>query len=142
MRFVTVGRHPFTERQRELLRRAGLDEEVARVQHVESVEKVVELAKSLGAAIVVQALPLPMMVELVEEARRSGVPVYAFRIENVALLPAETYEEARKLAEERDADLFVYDPDTKTVRLRRTTALQRVRRFRVILEAEDIARVR
>jgi len=138
-RFVTVGRHEYTTRQRELLRKAGLTEEVARIPHVTSIDEVIKLAKANDASIVVLALPFPMMIELIQKAQRVNVDVLMFKMDDVGMERAETVEDAKRIAESRDADVWNYDPQSKTVRMKRTIALQKIKRFQVIFEADDIA---
>ncbi|RLG82389.1 MAG: hypothetical protein DRO09_00390 [Thermoprotei archaeon] len=131
---IVVGRHKFTPRQEELMRRAGL-KEVARIQMIENVGDVVEKAKMFGAHILVQALPLPLLSQLLSFTRREGVKVYGFDIQAIETFEG-TYEEAKKRAEELGADIVVPDPRSGNVRISKTRALVLFKRITV--ESEDV----
>lgn len=114
-RFIVVGRHSFTSYQEELLRKAGLTEEVGRVVTVSDVRAVVQEAKEKGAgAIVVQALPPHLLAQLFAEAKKAGLDIYIFEMDyanaKVFSSEAEVPEELRKvsvLVPSRDGNIRV-----------------------------------
>lgn len=128
---VVIGRHEFTPRQKELLRKAGLnpENETKRIIQLNNPQEAVESAKAASAAIVVQALPLPLLAQLLQAAARAGVEVYGFRMETIASVPVnENCPESTEI--ERPAEGGVK-------RCVRTAALQRLKR--IVIEAEDVA---
>ena len=128
-KYIVIGRHRFTPVQEELLRKAGLVEEVARIQQLEDINAVVQRAAQESAAIVVQALPMHLLAQLLSAANRAGVSVYAFKIEAVATVPMN--EECPA-----EADVVIPDPRSGNKRCSRTVALQRLKR--IVVEAEDV----
>ena len=81
-KYITVGRHQYTQYQANLLKQAGLEHEVARIQNVNNPKEVIEKAKEAGASsIVVQTLPLPLLVQLVQLAQRENINVYQFQMD-------------------------------------------------------------
>ena len=134
-RFITIGRHAYTPAQARLLSIAGLGPEVGRIAHLRDPREAVEMASQKGAqAIVVQALPLPLLAQLLSLARRAGVEVYGFRVEAVGLYP--TREAAEEAASRLGADI-VSPSREGSWRVARTAALQRLKR--IVVEAEDVA---
>jgi len=127
--FITIGRHRFTERQLQLLQKAGLKEEIERIQQVNSVDEVVQKAAQRGAAIVVQALPLPLLAQLLAAANKANVPVYGFRIEALATL--SVYSKCPSVA-----DIEIPDPRSGNKRCSMTVALQKLKQ--IVVEAEDV----
>lgn len=128
---VVIGRHEFTLRQKELLRKAGLnpEAEAKRIVQLNNPAEAVEAAKQANAAIVVQALPLPLLAQLLQAANRAGVEVFNFRMETFATVPAEqACPEGTEI--ERPAE-------GGHKRCVRTAALQRIKR--IVIEAEDVA---
>jgi hypothetical protein len=129
-RFVTIGRHPFTQRQLNLLRKAGLEEEVARVVQVNNVNEVVELAKQKGAeAIVVQALPVPILMQLLQAAQRVGVMVLQFEMETVA-----TVRENERCPEVAEVERPSEGGMKRCIRTRRLVLVKRI-----VVETETVA---
>lgn len=125
MRYVTIGRHPYTPRQQELLLKAGLLREAARIENLENPRQPVELAREKAAtAIVVQALPLHLLAQLLQEARKAGIEVYSFKMRS------------EKLAKEDKCppgtEIELASGDTK--RCIRTEALQRIENILIVTE--------
>ena len=129
-KFITIGRHKYTPKQEELLRRAGLTQEIERIAQVNNVNDVVTKARELGAAIVVQALPMHILAQLLTVAQRNNVPVYAFRIQALDTVPLDESCPS-------EADIEVPDPRSGNKRCSKTAALQRLKR--IVVEAEDVA---
>jgi hypothetical protein len=129
-RFVTIGRHPFTQRQTDLLRKAGLVEEVARIVQVNNVNEVVELAKQKGAeAIVVQALPMPLLMQLLQAAAKANISIHQFEMETFATVPAsEGCPEGTEIERPSEGG---YKRCVRTKRL--------VRVKRIVVETETVA---
>jgi len=118
--FITIGRHRFSDRQIELLRKIGLTDEVARVETVTNVSDVIKLAQERGAkAIVVQGLPLPILAQLLAEASRAGIAVFGFETEPVT--------------DENVADIKLPSQEGK-MRLLRTKAVVRFVKIEVVKE--------
>ena len=128
-RYIVIGRHKFTPVQTRLLEKAGLKEEIERIQMLENINEVVQKAAQNNAAIVVQALPMHILAQLLNAANREAVPVYAFKIEAVATVPLDSNCP-------NDCDIEVPDPRSGNKRCSRTAALQRLRR--IVVEAEDV----
>lgn len=112
------------------MEKAGLTEEITRVQQVENVQDVVRLARENDAVIVVQALPMHILAQLLQAASRQNVPVFSFKIEAITTVPLDS-------ACPTDADVEVPDPRSGNKRCSRTVALQRL--IRIVVEAEDVA---
>lgn len=125
--FVVVGRHNFTDVQRDLLERVGLKKEVYRFQTVENVANVVVKAKELGVnVIVVQGLPVPLLIDLVQRAKKEGVNVYVFKTEAVGIF--EDMEQAKQ-----HGDVIIPSREGG-FRVLKTVALQRVLRAEIVVE--------
>lgn len=132
MEYITVGRHKYTPAQKTLLERAGLTEEVGRIQHVDNPTEVTSRAKELGAAIVIQALPIPVLASLLQAAKRAGVQVYGFRLKPVGLF------KSRDEAVVSGGDVIVPSREG-TFRVMKTSALQRL--IKVEIVAEDVVSI-
>ena len=130
MRYITIGRHKFTDKQVQLLEKVGLTEEVERVVKLEDINSVVQKARENNAVILVQALPMHILAQLLNSAQRQGIEVYAFKIEAVATVPID-----HKCPS--DCDIEIPDPRSNNKRCSKTVALQRLKR--IVVEAEDVA---
>ena len=130
MRYITIGRHPFTPRQKELLAKAGLKEEVARVVQVNDVNEVIVKAKEVNAkAIVVQALPMHLLAQLLQATNRAGIPVLQFEMETIASVKAE-----EKCPEGTEVERPAEGGFKRCIRTKRL-----VRVKRIVVETEPIA---
>ena len=130
-RFVTIGRHEFTPRQKQLLQKAGLAEEAERIAHVNNPAEVVKIAKERGAkAIVVQALPMHILAQLLQAAQREGIEVLQFQMETLA-----TVKENEACPKGTEVESEVRGSELK--RCIRTKALVRVKR--IVIETEPVA---
>lgn len=130
MKFVTIGRHEWTDKQKQLLEAAGLTEEVARIAQLQGIEHLVSVIdEHQPDAIVIQALPLHLIAQILQYIK---LPVYNFKIEAVA---------TKKLDEEcpSEADIEIVDRRSGTKRCSKTVAIQRLKK--VVVEAEEVARV-
>ena len=131
MRYVTIGRHPFTATQKKLLMMAGLTEEAARIPQLGSPADAIKEARERNAgAIVVQALPMHLLAQLLQAAGRAGIPVYSFKMRTLATLP-EGQACPPGTEVERPAEGGMK-------RCVATEALQRLKR--IVVEAEEVAR--
>jgi len=129
-RFLLVGRHNLTERQKELLKKVGLEKMVTRIETVNNPIQVVAEAKRTGAeAIVVQGLPMHIMASIINSASREGMPVLAFEMEQVGLVSNESEipENAEVVLPSREG----------TIRILRTARLVMLKR--VVIEKEVVA---
>ena len=128
---IKIGAHPYTKRQILLLEQASIDPKpVAEVKQINNVNEVVVLAKEKRAVIVVQALPLPLLVQLINAAARAGVEVYTFELETVATVGKDEPCPA-------DADIQRVSGEVK--RCTKTKALKRLKKIVCTEESEVVA---
>ena len=81
-KFLTIGRHEFTEFQLELLKERGLTEEVARIETINNIFDVIAKAKELGVKdIVIQALPASLLFQLWQLATKEGIALWMFEMD-------------------------------------------------------------
>jgi len=129
-KYIVIGRHKFTDKQVRILEKVGLTEEIERIAKLEDINSVVQKAKENNAVILVQALPMHILAQLLSNASRNGIEVYAFKIEAVTTVGIN-----EKCPEE--CDIEIPDPRSGNKRCSKTVALQRLKR--IIVEAEDVA---
>lgn len=113
-KIILVGRHRLLPGQEQAIKRyLGTDYEAIRVPHVaEPLKDVIEKALFFGAkAVIVQGLPLPVMAELVMEAKKEGIPVLFLKMRGAGVVPNE--ETAKQWVAE-DPDNRTYLPPTRT----------------------------
>ncbi|MFA4798730.1 hypothetical protein [Pyrococcus kukulkanii] len=123
---IVIGRHEFTEVQKRLIEKAGL-QKIKQIQHVNDITKLIQEAKELNADILVQAMPMHLLAQLLSSASREGITVYSFKLEPVGLF--DTEEAARRSG----ADVIVPSREG-TYRGMKTRALQKLIRIEIVTE--------
>ncbi|MEM4563577.1 MAG: hypothetical protein QXI55_06610, partial [Thermofilum sp.] len=127
-----VSRHkPLPAQLRALEEKLG-EIDVVQIEHVPTADYVIDLARRLGAKVIVPVLPLSFIARLVEEAGRHGYTVLMARMEAVAT--TRSVDEARRLLYEAPERRSIATYADGTIRVFEFVRFERIKKVEVVTE--------
>ncbi|MEM4562486.1 MAG: hypothetical protein QXI55_00960 [Thermofilum sp.] len=127
-----VSRHkPLPAQLRALEEKLG-EVDIVQVEHVPTAEYVIDLARRLGAKVIVPVLPLSFIARLVEEAGKRGYVVLFAKMN--AILTTRDFDEAKKLVLEAPEKRTITTYADGTIRVFEFERFERIVKVEVVTE--------
>ena len=131
MKSVLVGRHQLLEGQKKALDELGI-EVVEQVVNIDNPQEFVQRAANLGVdVIVIQALPLPILAQILQSAKRHGIKVYMFNQGKAEIFDSK--EDAEKYVQELpEYRVLLASPTDNKFRVVEFTSVEEVQEIRIV----------
>ena len=131
MKSVLVGRHQLLEGQKKALDELGIQIE-KQVVNIDDPQKFVQEVANLGVdVIVIQALPLPILAQILQSAKRHGIKVYMFNQGKAEIF--DNKEEAEKYIQELpEYRVLLASPTDNKFRVVEFTSVEEVQEIRIV----------
>ncbi|MEM4455519.1 MAG: hypothetical protein QXT28_12450 [Thermofilaceae archaeon] len=127
-----VSRHKPLPAQLRALREKLGEIDVVQIEHVPHADYVIDLARRLGAKVIVPVLPLSIIARLVEEAGKRGYVVLLAKMN--AILTTRDFDEAKKLVLEAPEKRTITTYADGTIRVFEFERFERIVKVEVVTE--------